>query len=260
MSSQTRGMLTRWRTRPLAGSLAALLAAGSFLPAPAAAWGGDETADPTADDVGAGPNEEDEPATGDDGVEAEAPPLDGDAPDDAIVAPGAPPAPVPEPPAPTPTARSAPAPAPAAAPPATAPPAPPAAAPPAPAPPEPAPPPTPAPPVSSLGAQAPPITARAAAAAPVHATPQAPAAPSRPDRAPAASTPRTAPPAIRIPAAARRHVVRQGESLWAIAARLLPASASNAQIAREVARLAALNADRLPAPDLLMPGQVLRLR
>jgi nucleoid-associated protein YgaU len=57
------------------------------------------------------------------------------------------------------------------------------------------------------------------------------------------------------------HVVRQGESLWAIARDLLPAGASDAKVARMVHRLWKLNADRIASgnPDLISVGLRLRL-
>lgn len=57
------------------------------------------------------------------------------------------------------------------------------------------------------------------------------------------------------------HTVRSGECLWSIAAALLPAGASNAEIAAEVKRLWRLNASRIGTgdPSLLMVGTRLRL-
>jgi nucleoid-associated protein YgaU len=99
------------------------------------------------------------------------------------------------------------------------------------------------------------VTDRSAPAAPLGTVPtrSQPAvvaqagAPER-DRAPAATN-------------ARFHVVRSGESLWAIARTLLGPSASPAQIAREVDRLWRLNEDRIGTGnrDLLMVGTKLRL-
>jgi nucleoid-associated protein YgaU len=66
----------------------------------------------------------------------------------------------------------------------------------------------------------------------------------------------------RILADARFHVVAPGDSLWAIAKRLLGREASAAQIAREVTRLWSLNEDRIGTgdPDMLMVGTKLTLR
>jgi hypothetical protein len=57
------------------------------------------------------------------------------------------------------------------------------------------------------------------------------------------------------------HVVRSGESLWAIAQRWVDARATDAQIWDEVLRLWRLNADRIPSgdPDLILPGLRLRM-
>jgi len=60
--------------------------------------------------------------------------------------------------------------------------------------------------------------------------------------------------------AGRWHSVRAGETLWSLATELLPPGASAAQIARQVARLVALNADRIDSPDLIRVGHRLRLR
>jgi resuscitation-promoting factor RpfA len=58
------------------------------------------------------------------------------------------------------------------------------------------------------------------------------------------------------------HTVRSGESLWSIAAALLPTGASNAQIAAEVQRLWRLNKGRIGTgdPNVIRVGTVLRLR
>ena len=58
----------------------------------------------------------------------------------------------------------------------------------------------------------------------------------------------------------RTHVVRAGDTLWSLAAGLLPRGASSAQVARRVAELVSLNADRIDSPDLIRVGQQLRLR
>jgi nucleoid-associated protein YgaU len=58
----------------------------------------------------------------------------------------------------------------------------------------------------------------------------------------------------------RWHTVRSGDTLWGLASALLPSGASTAQIARQVAQLVALNADRIDSPDLIRVGQRLRLR
>jgi hypothetical protein len=57
------------------------------------------------------------------------------------------------------------------------------------------------------------------------------------------------------------YTVAPGDCLWSIAAALLPARASNAEIEAEVARLWRINADRIGTgdPNLIMPGMVLRL-
>jgi LysM repeat protein len=78
-----------------------------------------------------------------------------------------------------------------------------------------------------------------------------------------ASTPeQAAGPIEPLPRDVRSHVVEPGESLWWIARRLLEPGASAARVAREVARLWELNADRIGTgdPDLLMIGTRLRLR
>ena len=60
----------------------------------------------------------------------------------------------------------------------------------------------------------------------------------------------------------RTHVVRPGESLWTIAADLLPSDATTAQVAREVSHLWQLNRDHIGTGDrdLLMVGTRLELR
>jgi hypothetical protein len=58
------------------------------------------------------------------------------------------------------------------------------------------------------------------------------------------------------------YTVRDGDSLWAIARRVLGPGASTGRVAREVSRLWELNADRIGTgnPSLLYVGTVLRLR
>ena len=52
----------------------------------------------------------------------------------------------------------------------------------------------------------------------------------------------------------------RGDSLWAIAARHLGPGATDAEVAREWPRWYAANRDTIGAdPDLLLPGQVLRV-
>ena len=60
----------------------------------------------------------------------------------------------------------------------------------------------------------------------------------------------------------RFHTVKQGESLWSIAADVLGEDAGSARIAREVQRLWELNDERIGTgqPDLLFAGTRLRLR
>jgi len=64
-----------------------------------------------------------------------------------------------------------------------------------------------------------------------------------------------------IPDGADSYTVREGDSLWSIAKRVLGAEASPAQVAREVHRLWRLNADRIGTgdPNLIVAGQTLRL-
>lgn len=114
---------------------------------------------------------------------------------------------------------------------------------------------------------------RMGSAPPAHgapiATPSAPAASPQVPAPTAASAPGTgssgltAMPADRIEVRAGRfHVVQPGESLWTIAKRLLGPDVSAARIAREVARLWALNEEQIATgdPDLLLAGTKLRLR
>lgn len=61
--------------------------------------------------------------------------------------------------------------------------------------------------------------------------------------------------------AVRQHavVVRPGDTLWSIAAGLLPGSASDAAVDAAWRRLARANADRVPDPHLILPGTRLRV-
>jgi nucleoid-associated protein YgaU len=84
-------------------------------------------------------------------------------------------------------------------------------------------------------------------------------APPAPAPAPAA-----APAPREVVAVAESHstgstVVRSGDSLWSIAERRVGDDASSSRIAREVGRLVALNASSLADPDLIFPGQHLKI-
>ena len=57
----------------------------------------------------------------------------------------------------------------------------------------------------------------------------------------------------------RTVLVRPGDSLWRITARLLPASAPASAVDRGWRRLARVNADRVADPDLILPGTRLRV-
>ncbi|MCA1679584.1 MAG: LysM peptidoglycan-binding domain-containing protein [Actinobacteria bacterium] len=98
------------------------------------------------------------------------------------------------------------------------------------------------------------------------ATPEAPLAAESPPPALATAAPAAAVTrpvaAPDIPDDADSYLVRSGDSLWSIAKRLRGPRASTAQVAREVNRLWHLNADRIGTgdPNLIMPGQTLRLR
>jgi hypothetical protein len=93
----------------------------------------------------------------------------------------------------------------------------------------------------------------------------APAAPAAANSFAVTQPPPQEPPSV-APAEARvtgqSYRVRMGDSLWSIASRLLGTTASDAQLAREVARLWRLNEDRIGTgdPDVLFVGTVLRLR
>jgi len=109
-------------------------------------------------------------------------------------------------------------------------------------------------------------TARRAASSGASAGETAPASEPSEEEAPSAPAPQ---PAATSPADHGRHlggkdsyVVRSGDCLWHIAAALLPARASDAKIAGEVARLWALNEDSIGTgdPSLIYAGTTLRLR
>ena len=137
---------------------------------------------------------------------------------------------------------------------------------------EPAPAPPSSEPVENQPLSAPPSTAsepeatsvpRAEQLVPESPPPPEPATPSEeeppPPQVPAVPAERQAP---RSDLAGRDfHTVRSGECLWSIAAALLPAGASNAEIAAEVNRLWRLNASRIGTgdPSLLMVGTRLQL-
>jgi nucleoid-associated protein YgaU len=98
-------------------------------------------------------------------------------------------------------------------------------------------------------------------------TPQ-PSAVQTPTAPTAAETVEAAPPDAPVQTApastpgGRFLVVQPGDSLWAIAKRLLDPNASPAEIARKVNRLWELNRERIGTgrPDLLLVGTKLRLR
>jgi nucleoid-associated protein YgaU len=80
----------------------------------------------------------------------------------------------------------------------------------------------------------------------------------------AAAAPAPAPTPREVVAVAESHstgstVVRSGDSLWSIAERRVGDDASSSRIAREVGRLVALNASSLADPDLIFPGQHLKI-
>jgi hypothetical protein len=111
-------------------------------------------------------------------------------------------------------------------------------------------------------------SAAAEPAAPTGGEPVAPiaeAAPSAPGtvEAPATSgTPTRVEPSDRIDSRDRTYVVREGDSLWSVAADRLGGDASVAEIAREVNRLWELNRERIATgdPDLVLVGTRLMLR
>jgi nucleoid-associated protein YgaU len=99
---------------------------------------------------------------------------------------------------------------------------------------------------------------------PTAATTTAPVEASPPD-APLQIAPASDPASTPAPASTpqgRFLVVQPGDSLWAIAKRLLGPNASPAEIARKVNRLWELNRERIGTgrPDLLLVGTKLRLR
>lgn len=73
---------------------------------------------------------------------------------------------------------------------------------------------------------------------------------TKPSAAPAESAPK-----------AKSWIVRPGDTLWSIAAKVAGPTASAAEIAQEVDRLWRLNAERIGSgrPDLIVPGERLRL-
>jgi len=99
------------------------------------------------------------------------------------------------------------------------------------------------------------------------AAPEAPPPVSPPEAPELTAAPPPAVPAQRSDATGslvgrRAHTVQAGECLWSIAEALLPAGASNTEIAAEVQRLWRLNATRIGTgdPDRLYVGTKLRLR
>lgn len=72
----------------------------------------------------------------------------------------------------------------------------------------------------------------------------------------------TSPTAEATPHSASTRVIARGDTLWSIARERLGGRPTTAAIAREVQRLWDLNADRIGtgSPDLIITGQVLRLR
>jgi LysM domain len=91
----------------------------------------------------------------------------------------------------------------------------------------------------------------------------APAVAPAPVEAPALAAPvaNVAAPAPGPAADGRPYVVQQGDTLWSIARRLLPAGASAAEIADLVDRIWGMNADAIGSgsPDLIMVGERLQL-
>jgi LysM domain len=91
----------------------------------------------------------------------------------------------------------------------------------------------------------------------------APAPAPAPAEAPAQAVPveNVGAPAPAPAAQGRPYVVQQGDTLWSIARRLLPAGASAAEIAELVDRIWSMNADAIGSgsPDLIMVGERLQL-
>ncbi|MDO5504038.1 MAG: LysM peptidoglycan-binding domain-containing protein [Actinomycetia bacterium] len=123
--------------------------------------------------------------------------------------------------------------------------------------------PTPTPAPTPTSTPTPPSTTPPTSAPPATATPAAP--PPAPGWTPAPvrtlppvslTTPRT----DHLAPTDRERVVRRGDTLWALAAEVLPDDATDAEIATEWQRWYALNRDLIGAdPDLILPGQVLQI-
>jgi nucleoid-associated protein YgaU len=95
--------------------------------------------------------------------------------------------------------------------------------------------------------------------APVPAQQQIAAA--QPDPAPQRlAAPATEPGAADATADGDTYVVRSGDTLWDVAAARLGSDATEKEIAAEVRRLFRLNADVLESPDVIVPGDELKLR
>lgn len=90
---------------------------------------------------------------------------------------------------------------------------------------------------------------------------EAPAAPT-PDEAPTAPAPAVSADPGRSIHGKDTYIVRKGDCLWHIAARLLPAGADSAAVEEEVERLWRLNEERIGTgdPSLIYAGTELRLR
>jgi nucleoid-associated protein YgaU len=79
-----------------------------------------------------------------------------------------------------------------------------------------------------------------------------------PDRTEGGLVPRAADRPAPVPTPTRVRV-RPGDSLWAIAERMLPRGADDAAVDARWRRIHRLNADHVPDPDLIRPGTVLRV-